>query len=488
MAAPASGVLLGLAGSDTEMLRAIDAPGSGLRVVRRCADLTDLVGAVMAGLASLVVLETAFDDVDRAVIDRLTRCGAAGVLLVPTGEEARWSMPGWMILGDATPPAEARGALQALARQAVPPPPAGGWAGSMGSVGAMGSAGPPPGGARAGAETPGPEERVARSEGPETPSTASRDDGSAVRRGRIVAVWGPHGAPGRSTIAAGLAHGLAGAGGGLLADADVEAPSLVELLGLPEDSSSLATAARLAAHGRLDDAEFARLIVPVGAGVGLLSGLGRPGRWRELPPAAMSAVWERARRAAAWTVVDLAGGPIDEVVDEYSLEPGRGAMAAELLRQADEVLLVGAGDPIGVRRLLQLLADCEEVLGAGRAPRVVVNRVRASAAGSSPARAVRESLGRFGGVADPILLPEDPQAADRCLLEARSVLDLCPASPLGRALTGLVDALDPSAADSRAARSRSRRGPRGRGKEASGSSGGNTRYGGSGRRSRRRAH
>lgn len=474
MAAPASGVLLGLAGSDTETLRAIDAPGSGLRVVRRCADLTDLVGAAMAGLASLVVLETAFDDVDRAVIDRITRCGAVGVLLVPVGEERQWSMPGWMVLGAGAQPSEVRGALQALARQAVPPPPAGGWGGAA-ITASTGSTAPPgqPEARPAVAGEPAPPP-------PEAPAPAPAAD----RRGRIMAVWGPHGAPGRSTIAASLAHGLAGSGGALLVDADIEAPSLTEMLGLPEDSSSLATAARLAAHGRLDDEALARLIMPIGAGAGLLSGLGRPGRWRELPPVAMSAVWERARRAAAWTVVDLAGGPIDDAVDEYSLEPGRGAMAAELLRQADEVLLVGSGDPIGVRRLLQLLADCEEALGAGRAPRVIVNRVRSSAAGPSPARAVRESLGRFGGVADPILLPDDAQAADRCLLEARAVLDLCPGSPLGRALAGLVDALDPSADCSRAVRSRSRRGSRGGRKGAASGSSGNTRGAGGGRHSR----
>ncbi|WP_159716983.1 AAA family ATPase [Actinomyces marmotae] len=464
MAAPASGVLLGLAGSDAETLRAIDAQGSGLRVVRRCADLTDLVGAAMAGLASLVVLDTAFDDVDRAIIDRITRCGAVGVLLVPDGEEARWSMPGWIVLSAAAGPAEVRGALQALARQAVPPPPAGGWGGAATQAAATTRA------AVGGALVPGEPMTRPEQAGEEAPPPPGAP--AAGRRGRIVAVWGPHGAPGRSTIAASLAHGLARSGGALLVDADVEAPSLVELLGLPEDSSSLATAARLAAHGRLDDAGLARLVAPIGAGVGLLSGLGRSGRWRELPPVAMEAVWGRARHAAAWTVVDLAGGPIDDAVDEYSLEPGRGAMAAELLRQADEVLLVGAGDPIGVRRLLQLLGDCEEALGAGRAPRVVVNRVRASAAGPSPARAVRESLSRFGGVVDPILLPEDPQAADRCVLEARAVVDLCPGSALGRALAGLVDALDPSADCSRAARSRR----------------GNTRAAGDGRHGRRRAH
>jgi len=73
------------------------------------------------------------------------------------------------------------------------------------------------------------------------PATVSAAD--VAGQGRIVLVWGPHGAPGRSTVAASLAHGLAGFGGAILVDADVEAPSLVQILGMPEDSSALAGAA-----------------------------------------------------------------------------------------------------------------------------------------------------------------------------------------------------------------------------------------------------
>ena len=46
------GVLLAVSGDDSDLLRAIDARGSGLRVVRRCADAADLLSAAMAGLAS----------------------------------------------------------------------------------------------------------------------------------------------------------------------------------------------------------------------------------------------------------------------------------------------------------------------------------------------------------------------------------------------------------------------------------------------------
>jgi len=288
-----------------------------------------------------------------------------------------------------------------------------------------------------------------------------------AQRGRIVLVWGPHGAPGRSTVAASLAHGLAASGGAILVDADVEAPSLVQLLGMAEDSSALAGAARLATHGRLDAESLQRVLAPVGGGLSLLGGLGRAGRWRELPPASMTEVWLQCRRAAAWTVVDVAGGVIDDDIDDFTLEPGRGAVTADLVSHADVVLVVGGADPVGVRRLLQLLDEVgSSVTPTGRVE-VVVNRVRASAAGPSPQQALREALARFGGLEDIVLLPDDAATADACLLQGRSVLEGAPGSALGKALSALVDRVDPQAGTARRARSsrrpllrRSRRGRR----------------------------
>ena len=119
-------------------------------------------------------------------------------------------------------------------------------------------------------------------------------------------------------------------------DADVEAPSLVQILGMPEDSSALAGAARLATHGRLDAESFQRVLAPVEGGLSLLGGLGRAGRWRELPPAAMTEVWLQCRRAAAWTVVDVAGGPAagpgEALVAVAEHDALAGAMAWEALR------------------------------------------------------------------------------------------------------------------------------------------------------------
>ena len=82
--------------------------------------------------------------------------------------------------------------------------------------------------------------------------------------------------------------------------------------------------------------------------------------------------------------------------------------------------------------------------------------MRASAAGPSPQQALREALSRFGGLEDIVLLPDDPATADACLLQGRSIMEGAPASALGKAMSVLVDRIDPQTAAVRKARSSSR--------------------------------
>ena len=502
MSAPGAGVLLALSGDDAEILRALSQAGSGLCVVRRCADLPELLSAGMAGLAGFALLDTGFDEIDRTVLDRLARAGLSGMLLVEAHEEERWLSAGWPVLRRDTEPGRICAALQDLVRR--------GGASSAASTGTGPAAGSAdwlsaatPASTEANTEphtesntaaqetawleelwrqSPGsPEGGTAFSQPPPTANETGdgENSGQSLRQdrepaaadmpepafpvvtspagnecdGRIVLVWGPHGAPGRSTVAASLAHGLAACGGAILVDADVEAPSLVQLLGMPEDSSALAGAARLATHGRLDAESFRRVLAPVGGGLFLLGGLGRSGRWRELPPASMTEVWVQCRRAVAWTVVDVAGGPADDDVDDFTLEPGRGAVTADLVSHADVILVVGGADPVGVRRLLQLLDEMGASMNPAGRVEVVINRVRASAAGPSPRQALREALARFGGLEDIVLLPDDAATADACLLQGCTVLERAPASALGKALSALVDRIDPQVAAARRATS-----------------------------------
>lgn len=502
MSAPGAGVLLALSGDDAGILRALSQAGSGLCVVRRCADLPELLSAGMAGLAGFALLDTGFDEIDRTVLDRLARAGLSGMLLVEAHEEERWRSAGWPILRRDTEPGRICAALQDLVRRGgvsgVAPTGSGPAADSADWLSAATPASTEPStephtesntaaqetawleelwrqspGSPEGGTAPSQLPRVSNDAGVEEDAGQSRRCGREPaaadtpepvlpiaaspagdeRGGRIVLVWGPHGAPGRSTVAASLAHGLAACGGAILVDADVEAPSLVQLLGMPEDSSALAGAARLATHGRLDAESFRRILAPVGDGLFLLGGLGRSGRWRELPPASMAEVWAQCRRAAAWTVVDVAGGPADDDVDDFTLEPGRGAVTADLVSHADVILVVGGADPVGVRRLLQLLDEMGASMNPAGRVEVVINRVRASAAGPSPQQALREALARFGGLEDIVLLPDDAATADACLLQGCTVLEQAPASALGKALSALVDRIDPQVAAVRRAAS-----------------------------------
>ena len=495
MSVPGAGVLLALSGDDADILRVLSQAGSGLCVVRRCADLPELLSAGMAGLATFALLDTGFDEIDRTVLDRLARAGLSGLLLVDDCEEERWRSAGWPVLRRDTDPSRICLVMQDLVRRGAP---SGGSSQGTGPASAavsetvtgpvavdtdwLSAATPASTGSNAAAQetawleelwrqSPGsPGDGMVPSQpswfsggagtggisgqnrrrGPEPTAMSPADDG---RRGRIVLVWGPHGSPGRSTVSASLAHGLAASGGAILVDADVEAPSLVQLLGMPEDSSALAGAARLATHGRLDAESFQRVLAPVGGGLSLLGGLGRSGRWRELPPASMTEVWLQCRRAAAWTVVDVAGGPVDDDVDDFTLEPGRGAVTADLVSHADVILVVGGADPVAVRRLLQLLDEVGSSMSPTGRVEVIINRVRASAAGPSPQHALREALARFGGLEDIVLLPDDAATADACLLRGCAVLEGAPTSALGKALSALVDRIDPQAAAARKARS-----------------------------------
>ena len=237
--------------------------------------------------------------------------------------------------------------------------------------------------------------------------------------GKIIAVWGTHGAPGRSTLALALAAYLNEQGSTILVDCDINAPAQVQLLGLPEDSSGLASAARLATHGELDSTRLVQTLLSAKADLQVLTGLGRSGRWRELPVASMNKVWEVCRHTAEYTVVDLSGGLEEERVEDFAMEPDHDAVAAALLEQADLTLIVGAADPVGIRRLIQLLNSNRQAVG-GRS-QVVVNRVRSSTAGADPNSAIGSVLARYTSASDIVYVPADYRLFDKALMQAQPV-------------------------------------------------------------------
>ncbi|WP_418606036.1 DEAD/DEAH box helicase [Georgenia sp. SUBG003] len=179
------------------------------------------------------------------------------------------------------------------------------------------------------------------------------------RPGRLVVVWGPPGAPGRTTLAVTLAAELAVlAGSANLVDADTEAPSVTQVLGILDDASAVAAVARQALNGRLDPTVLRRLCPVVDGNLHVMTGLTRADRWRELPAAALEVVWDVARASAPWTVVDT-GATLDGDPDG-AYGPRRHAATASALAAADVVVVVGAGEPVGMRRLVMALGELSD--------------------------------------------------------------------------------------------------------------------------------
>lgn len=254
---------------------------------------------------------------------------------------------------------------------------------------------------------------------------------------RTIAVWGGAGSPGRTTLAVQLAIESARAGVGvLLIDGDSWSASIAQLLNLDE-SPSVTQAARLAGDGWRESLETCLQHGPAGSAV--LAGLARAELWPEVRERAWTSVLDAARDARPLVIVDLAS-PIEE--DEelaFDRVPyRRNLMTIGALATADEILLVVAGDPIGVRRGIvahRTLAEASpEVV---RKVSVVVNR--------SPhaARRVQDcsaQLSEWTGSPPIAFLPSEP-SFERVVWEGRPLRSIAPRSPWLRELQGLVGVL-----------------------------------------------
>ncbi|MCH1882407.1 regulator [Agrococcus sp. ARC_14] len=272
----------------------------------------------------------------------------------------------------------------------------------------------------------------------------------AHARGRVVTVWGPAGAPGRSTAAIALAAELVLLGQRVaLVDADTTSASIAPALGLLDESPGFAAAARLARAGSLTVDELDRIsqqVPTMGGTVRVLTGIGRASRWPELGGDRVAEVLDRCRDWADTTVVDVAASlERDEEISSDLFAPRRHAATLAALEAADEVVVIAGGDAVGIARLVRALPELRELVPQASV-RVVVNKVRAAAIGIAPERAVQETLRRLAAVTPEACWPFDARAADAALLEGRPLVDVAGRSRLRRRVQELATGLVPAAA------------------------------------------
>jgi len=272
-----------------------------------------------------------------------------------------------------------------------------------------------------------------------------RLSGGALGTGSVIAVWGPSGAPGRTTHAINIAAEIAAAGHTVaLADVDTYSASIAPSLGMLDEAPGFAAACRLAGSDSLNQSELERIAQRYNSPKGafwVLTGLGRPSRWPELSTERVTRTIDALRHWVDYVVVDTGFSlESDEELTSDILAPRRNAATVTALRVADHVVACGLADPVGMARFLRAWGDLTEVT-AGSTVSVVMNQVRASAVGLNPRGQVAAVLLRFGGIESPVLVPHDQSALDAAVLTGRTLRDASPKSPARVSIRRFVDTL-----------------------------------------------
>lgn len=277
--------------------------------------------------------------------------------------------------------------------------------------------------------------------------------------GKVITVWGTSGAPGRTTIATNLAYALAQgdsfkktkkrAGQGsqglptLLLDADTHSPSITQSLGLLEEASGLARACHTAGQGLLDRQTMAANYARITENLSLLTGLPRMARWPEISGVNLEAVFYHGKEQHRWIVADC-GAPTetDEILSFDTVAPQRNGATIACVEAADCVLVVGKGDPVGLKRLVAALTEVyENPAFHGSTVGVVINQVRGTTAGPGSQAAIRELLAQYSQIMDPVFIPYDGAGMDRALMAGRSLFEEVPTSPAVKEIKKLAQLL-----------------------------------------------
>ncbi|MBK5216871.1 MAG: P-loop NTPase [Propionibacteriales bacterium] len=267
--------------------------------------------------------------------------------------------------------------------------------------------------------------------GPETVAA------TADEAGTVLAVWGPAGAPGRSTVALNLACEFAALGHQtLLIDADPYGGAIAQMLGVLDEVSGLLAASRAANAGTLESvAEFA---YRVGDNLALLTGLPRAALWAQLRGGAIDSLFARARAESQVVVVDC-GFSLESAEILDSGAPRRNQLTLQAAENADRLVVVGTADPVGLTRLARGIHELREAVPDALFD-VVINRHRPEMGWSTDQ--VSDTLHRLTRMAPIAFLPNDQRATDRALMTGRSLLEAAPDAPVVRAIRKLASKLE----------------------------------------------
>src|SRR5690349_892743 len=275
-----------------------------LVVLKRCVDVSELLAAASSGQADVAVVALEGPGLDRGAVDHLRQAGARPVAVIPGG-----------VAREAAALRATRIGVRAMVTDE--------------ELTAL------PEVAAAGEE---PEDTVVRSSDPE-PGEAS------AAEGRVVAGWGPAGAPGRTTVATALAAELARSGRRtVLIDADPYGGAVAQMFGIVDEISGLLAAARAAGTGDLE-LKLGGVQRALDHRLSVVTGLPRADRYAEVRPGVLELLIDLARGQGD-VVLDTGFCLEDDPRSELGGRGGRNHMTLAALAAADEVVVVGSADPV----------------------------------------------------------------------------------------------------------------------------------------------
>lgn len=261
----------------------------------------------------------------------------------------------------------------------------------------------------------------------------------------VIAIWGPAGSPGKSTIATNVAAELSLAGERvLLLDLDTLAPSLALGLGLVDTPAGLSACLRLAEQNRLTRDEFERLTISISLGrneLKFMPGISSAHRWPEVTPERFEKLLICLEGLVDHVVLDLSQATVykSNIYHPSNMSTAdfhRDTLLRSVLCKAAKVVLVSGSDPVAAQRFLtakELIDELDQDID----PLVVVNRFRTGALGSRAKEELEHTYLTLAKLRVDVFVPEDRENLDKAMRNGLPLALLKRSSPARQAIAEL---------------------------------------------------